>query len=160
MKIKFLSAQARLPQKATAYSAGFDLYTPRDFVITPGRNVVPLDIAIAIPSGMEGQIRPRSGFSAKGVEGYPYISDKPLTYDSAAPTRYNADVLLGTIDSDYRGCIGVLLKSHEQKPFVITEGTRIAQLVIAPYVITDMELKDALDDTKRGDGGFGHTGTH
>ena len=122
------------------------MYVPADTVIKPERNVVPLDISIAIPSGFEGQIRPRSGFSAKGMEG-------------ATTKRYDADVLLGTIDSDYRGVVGVLVKSNETEPFTITQGTRIAQLVIAPYHAEEMEECDELDNTERGAGGYGHTGT-
>lgn len=153
MKVKLLSEGAQLPKKATVRSAGFDLYVPNNIVIKPGRNIVPLDISIAIPLGMEGQIRPRSGFSAKGMEGYPYKNGAVKE-----PLRYDADVLLGTIDSDYRGCVGVLVNSHENIPFIIVKGTRIAQLVISPYTITDMEECDELDETVRGDGGFGHSG--
>lgn len=146
MKVKLLSEGAQLPKRATDCAAGYDLYVPADAVIKPGRNVVPLDISIAIPSGFEGQIRPRSGFSAKGMEG-------------ASTKRYDADVLLGTIDSDYRGVVGVLVKSNETEPFTIAQGTRIAQLVIAPYHAEEMEECDELDDTERGAGGYGHTGT-
>lgn len=159
MQVKLLSDNAKLPQRATEQAAGFDLYTPEHIVIKPGRNIVPLDISIAIPFGMEGQIRPRSGFSAKGMEGLPYAGGDAMRIDDTEPTRYDADVLLGTIDSDYRGCVGILVNSHETEPFVIAKGTRIAQLVIAPYAMVDVEKTDALDETKRGQGGFGHTGT-
>lgn len=158
MKVKLLSKNARLPQKATDYSAGFDLYVPANTVINPGRNIVPLNISMAIPLGLEGQIRPRSGFSAKGMEGYPYVDESSTNNTKGAPGRYDADVLLGTIDSDYRGCVGVLVNSHESSPFIISKGTRIAQLVIAPYTIVGMEETSTLDETIRGDGGFGHTG--
>lgn len=150
MKVKLLTDNAHIPTKTTEQAAGFDLYAPEDAVINPGRNILPLNISVAIPRGLEGQIRPRSGFSAKGIEGRSPISNETQ--------RYDADVLLGTIDSDYRGCVGVIIKSNETAPFIVAAGTRIAQLVIAPYSIVSMEPVSTLDDTERGDGGFGHTG--
>lgn len=155
MKVKLLSEDAQLPRKATEEAAGYDLYVPKDSIIWPGRNIVQLDLSLAIPHGMEGQIRPRSGFSAKGMEGYPCSND----IKEHKSRRYNADVLLGTIDSDYRGCVGVIINSNEENAFILNKGTRIAQLVIAPYSIVDIESCDELDDTARGEGGFGHTGT-
>lgn len=159
MKVKLLSKGAQVPAKATDQAAGFDLYVPNNTVINPGRNIIPLDISIAIPRGLEGQIRPRSGFSAKGMEGHVYAGESSATNLSEETKRYDADVLLGTIDSDYRGCVGVLVKSNETTPFVIAGGTRIAQLVIAPYSIISMEPTTTLDNTERGEGGFGHTGS-
>lgn len=159
MKVKLLSEGAQVPAKATDQAAGFDLYVPNNTVINPGRNIIPLDISIAIPRGLEGQIRPRSGFSAKGMEGHVYAGESSATNLSEETKRYDADVLLGTIDSDYRGCVGVLVKSNETTPFVIAGGTRIAQLVIAPYSIISMEPTTTLDNTERGEGGFGHTGS-
>lgn len=159
MKVKLLSEGAQVPTKATEQAAGFDLYVPSNTVINPGRNIVPLNISLAIPRGLEGQIRPRSGFSAKGMEGHTYVDENSVANLSEEAKRYDADVLLGTIDSDYRGCVGVLIKSNETVPFVVARGTRIAQLVIAPYSIIGMEVSTTLDDTERGEGGFGHTGT-
>ena len=158
MKVKLLSKGAQLPKKATDRSAGFDLYVPENTVIKPGRNIVPLNISMAIPLGLEGQIRPRSGFSAKGMEGYPYINEDSIKNPGSEAKRYDADVLLGTIDSDYRGVVGVLVKSNETEPFIVGKGTRIAQLVIAPYTIVGIDQVEELDDTTRGNGGFGHTG--
>jgi dUTP pyrophosphatase len=154
MKIKLLSENAQLPKRATDNAAGYDLYVPANTVINPGRNIVPLNIAIAIPKGMEGQIRPRSGFSAKGIEGY------PVNVAIAEAKRYDADVILGTIDSDYRGNVGVLIKSNEKTPFEIAKGTRIAQLVISTYYSDTLIVSDTLDDTERAQGGFGSTGTN
>lgn len=153
MKVKLLSEGAQLPTKATEEAAGYDLYVPKDIVVKPGRNIVPLDLSLAIPHGMEGQIRPRSGFSAKGMEGRVHNSPSEET------KRFNADVLLGTIDSDYRGCVGVIINSFEKESFILNKGTRIAQLVIAPYNSVCIESCTELDETKRGEGGFGHTGT-
>lgn len=158
MKVKLLSEGAQVPTKATNQAAGFDLYVPSNTIVNPGRNIIPLNISIAIPHGLEGQIRPRSGFSAKGMEGHIYIDENSITTLSEETKRYDADVLLGTIDSDYRGCVGVLVKSNETTPFVIAGGTRIAQLIVAPYSIIHMEVATTLDNTERGEGGFGHTG--
>lgn len=159
MKVKLLSKGAQVPKKATDQAAGFDLYVPKNTVIYPGRNIVSLDFSVAIPLGLEGQIRPRSGFSAKGMEGYQYVDKNSINNLDGDASRYDADVLIGTIDSDYRGCVGVLVKSEESEPFIIVQGTRIAQLVIAPYTIVGIEETDNLDTTERGEGGFGHTGT-
>ena len=158
MKIKLLTEDAHVPTKATEQAAGFDLYVPTNTIVNPGRNIVPLNIALAIPRGLEGQIRPRSGFSAKGIEGYSYVDENSINDPRGEAKRYDADVLLGTIDSDYRGNVGVLIKSNESEPFIVAAGTRIAQLVIAPYSILCMEPTTSLDDTERGDGGYGHTG--
>ena len=150
MKIKFLSDTAQMPTRADKGAAGFDLYVPQDTVIHPGRNIVPLDFAIELTGESEAQIRPRSGFSAKGMEGY-CIQD-----DSC--NRYDADVILGTVDKTYRGNVGVIIKSYEKQPFLIKQGTRIAQMVISHCYLGELELVEDLSDTERGEGGFGHTG--
>jgi dUTP pyrophosphatase len=125
----------------SAGAAGLDLASAADEPITlaPGaRAVVPTGLAFAIPQGFEGQVRPRSGLARKhGV------------------TLTNAP---GTIDSDYRGEVQVLVINLGDAPHVIQPGDRIAQLVIAPVVEAELEEADSLDETKRGDGGFGHTG--
>lgn len=107
--------------------------------LRPGQfAMVPTGLQIALPSGTEGQVRPRSGLAAKhGVT----VLNSP-----------------GTIDSDYRGECKVILINHGSEPFVIERGERIAQLVVAQYVPIQFELVDALDDTERGAGGFGSTG--
>lgn len=157
MKIKLLSSGAKVPTRATEKSAGYDLYVPQDTTINPGRNIIPLNISVAIPSGYEGQIRPRSGFSAKGVEGYPATGQ--AQYDPK-PQRYDADVIVGTIDADYVGNIGVLVKSYEKEAFYVAKGTRIAQLVIEKHLSEEFEVVGSLDETERGTGGFGSTGTN
>jgi dUTP pyrophosphatase len=129
------------PVKQTAGSAGFDLAaaTETDVVIAPGqRALVPTGIAVALPPSTEAQIRPRSGLALKhGV------------------TCLNSP---GTIDADYRGEIKVLLINHGDAPFVVTRGMRIAQLVVAPVAQARFVVSLDLDDTARGDGGFGSTG--
>jgi dUTP pyrophosphatase len=141
IRVKRLRPNAELPRYQTAGAAGMDLHAALEAPITlaPGARVlVPTGLAFAIPNGWEGQVRPRSGLAAKhGV------------------TVINAP---GTIDSDYRGEVGVVLVNHGQQPFVITQGERIAQIVFAPYAQATLDEVDALDETARGAGGYGSTG--
>ena len=129
------------PVKQTSGAAGFDLAAAveGDVVIGPGqRALVPTGIAVALPPSTEAQIRPRSGLALKhGV------------------TCLNSP---GTIDADYRGEIKVLLINHGDAAFVVTRGLRIAQLVVAPVAQARFVAALELDDTIRGDGGFGSTG--
>ena len=132
-----------LPAYQSAAAAGLDLLAavPADapLTIAPGRHAaVPTGIAIALPAGTEAQVRPRSGLAR-----------------SHGVTVLNAP---GTVDADYRGEIQVLLVNHGDAPFIITRGMRIAQLVIAPVARARLIEVAALDDTQRGDGGFGSTG--
>ena len=130
-----------LPSYATIGSAGADLRAAvgKPLVIQPGeRALVPTGIAMALPANHEGQVRPRSGLAVKfGL------------------TVLNAP---GTIDADYRGEIMVPLINLGAEEFVVEHGLRIAQLVIAPFHQADFHLVDDLEDTARGDGGFGSTG--
>ena len=150
MKIKLLSEGAKCPTKADQGAAGFDLYVPKDSVINYGRNVLPLDFSIQLEHKHEAQIRPRSGFSAKGIE---------ATLPDGNVVRVDADVILGTIDETYRGNVGVIIKSYEKEPFVVAKGTRIAQMVISECYMGTLEIAEELNETERGEGGFGHTGT-
>ena len=131
-----------LPTYATAHAAGMDLLAAVDGPLTlaPGnRQLVPTGLSIALPPGTEAQIRPRSGLALKhGI------------------TVLNAP---GTIDADYRGEVKVLLANLGQEDFVITRGMRIAQMIVAPYLRVSWDLLDNLEDTERGEGGFGSTGT-
>jgi dUTP pyrophosphatase len=124
------------------YAAGLDLASAADgpVSIAPhgGRAAVPTGLALEIPVGYEGQVRPRSGLARK-----------------AGVTILNAP---GTIDADYRGEIVVLLVNLGEEPYTINSGDRIAQLVIAPVTRGDFEEATELSTTDRGDGGFGHTG--
>ena len=130
-----------LPSYQSERAAGLDLSADVDgeLVLAPGqRRLVPTGLAIALPPGFEGQVRPRSGLALKhGV------------------TVLNAP---GTIDEDYRGEVSVLLVNHGQEPFVIQRGMRIAQLVIARYERVAVTLVTELEDTARGSGGYGSTG--
>lgn len=133
-----------LPAYQSAAAAGMDLIAavPEGEIVTiaPGHHaMIPTGITMALPNGTEGQVRPRSGLAAKhGV------------------TVLNAP---GTIDADYRGEVQVLLVNHGNTVFAVTRGMRIAQLVVAPVIQAAVRLVDKLGDTKRGNGGFGSTGT-
>jgi dUTP pyrophosphatase len=130
-----------LPAPATAGSAGCDLAAAIEGEITlaPGARVlVPSGFAIALPPAFEAQVRPRSGLA--------------LAHGIVLP---NAP---GTIDSDYRGELKVILMNAGAEPFTLRRGDRIAQLVVAPVVAAVFDEVDSLDDTGRGSGGFGHTG--
>jgi dUTP pyrophosphatase len=125
----------------SAGAAGLDLASAASapIEIAPGARVaVPTGLAFAIPAGFEGQVRPRSGLARKFG----------LTLPNAP----------GTIDSDYRGEVLVLLANLGAETYVVQPGDRVAQLVIAPVVVADLEEVATLDETERGDGGFGHTG--
>ena len=130
-----------LPAYATAQSSGLDLAAALadDVVIGPGQHaIVPTGVAIALPDGFEAQVRPRSGLAAKH-----------------AITVLNSP---GTIDTDYRGEIRVVLANHGAASFTVSRGMRIAQLVVAPVSRIIWNEVDALPDSPRGEGGFGSTG--
>lgn len=130
-----------LPAYATEQSAGMDLRANIDspVVLQPmERRLIPTGLYIALPPGHEAQVRPRSGLALKhGI------------------TVLNAP---GTIDADYRGEVGVLLINLSEQPFTINDGERIAQMVIAKYEQATLCEVQALDETERGAGGYGHTG--
>lgn len=130
-----------LPAYATEGSAGMDIRAAveTDMTVPPGETVlVPTGFAIAVPPGYEAQVRPRSGLAIKHGVG---VLNSP-----------------GTIDSDYRGEVRIILSNFGKEPFVIRRGERIAQMVIAPFVRAEWEELGSLEDTQRGAGGFGHTG--
>ena len=142
MKINVIySGKHALPQFETLQSAGMDLRANIDapITLTPGdRALIPTGIAMALPSGFEAQIRPRSGLAYKhGVT----VLNSP-----------------GTIDADYRGDVGVLLINQGKEDFVIEDGMRVAQMVVAAYTQFTWNAVDNLDTTERGAGGFGSTG--
>ena len=159
MKIKLLLPTAKIPTKGSEEAAGYDLYVATDTIVFPGRNIIPTGVAIALDRGTHAHIRPRSGFSAKGFEGHAIDSLDVVSYREQAE-RFDASVLQGTIDSDFRNGIGVIVKSDETKPFMVTQGTRIAQMVILKHEEVTFDVVDELSETARGTGGFGSTGTH
>ncbi len=158
MKIKLLSSGAKVPTKGSDEAAGYDLYASENTIIYPGRNLIPTGVAIALERGTHAHIRPRSGFSRKGFEGHALTNGEQGYLEYAE--RFNADVKHGTVDSDYRDGIGVIVKSDEPKPFMVAQGTRIAQMVIIKHEEVEFEVVDQLNETARGTGGFGSTGTH
>ena len=133
-----------LPRYETGGAAGMDLIAalPEDMPLTlaPGaRALVPTGLAIALPQGFEAQVRPRSGLAAKnGVT----VLNSP-----------------GTVDCDYRGEVKVILINHGAEAFLIERGTRVAQMVVAPVTRAALHEVETLDETARGQGGFGSTGT-
>jgi dUTP pyrophosphatase len=145
LRVYKMRADAMIPRYETDGAAGLDLAACLDspLVLAPGQSVrVPTGLRIALPSGHEGQVRPRSGLAARhGV------------------TVLNAP---GTIDEDYRGEVQVLLINHGSADFTIESGDRIAQLIVAPVSRIEIEAVNeeaALGGTERGDGGFGSTGS-
>ena len=142
MKIKIINKSHNpLPQYATPLSAGVDLRANLEspVILEPmQRRLVPTGLYMALPPGFDAQVRPRSGLALKhGIT----VLNSP-----------------GTIDADYRGEVCVILANLSEEPFVINDGERIAQMVIARHEQAEWELVDTLDETERGAGGFGHTG--
>jgi dUTP pyrophosphatase len=137
-------ADLPLPAYQSAFAAGLDLYAavPADapIVLAPGAQAtIPTGITLALPPGTEGQVRPRSGLAARhGVT----VLNTP-----------------GTIDADYRGEVAVVLINHGQASFEVARGMRIAQLVVAPILRVTVSEVEHLEDTDRGSGGFGSTGS-
>ena len=139
--VKKLNSKVKLPSYKTEGSSGMDLiaFVDKPIEIKPNNSaLIPTGLSIAIPQDCEVQIRPRSGLAAKS----------------------NISVLNtpGTIDSDYRGELKIILFNHGNKEFIVKNNERIAQMVLAPILKVNFEEVDSLPDTIRGDGGFGSTG--
>lgn len=142
VKVKVVNiGRQPLPEYATSQSAGLDLRANIESPITLKpleRRLIPTGLRIALPEGYEAQVRPRSGLALKhGIT----VLNTP-----------------GTIDADYRGELMVLLVNLSSEDFVINEGERIAQMIIAKYETVTWEPVEVLDETERGEGGYGHTG--
>lgn len=142
MQIKIINkSDNELPSYGTEHAAGMDLraYLTEEVVILPmERKLIPTGLFVQIPEGYEAQIRPRSGLALK----------KGITVLNTP----------GTIDADYRGEIGVILVNLSQEDFVVRNGDRICQMVVARHEKVLWEISDELEDSGRGAGGFGHTG--
>lgn len=142
MKVNIINkGHQPLPQYATKQSAGMDLRANLDEPVTLKpleRKLIPTGLHIALPVGFEAQVRPRSGLALK----------KGITVLNTP----------GTIDADYRGEIGVVLINLSQEDFIVNDGERIAQMVIARHEKADFIEVEVLDETERGEGGYGHTG--
>ena len=142
MKVRIVNKSKHdLPSYSTVFSAGMDLRADLDKprMLKPGeRSLVPTGLFVELPRGYEAQIRPRSGLAIKkGVT----VLNTP-----------------GTIDSDYRGEIGIILINLSDEDFIINNGERICQMIITRHETIEWEETDLLNDTERGKGGFGHTG--
>ena len=139
LKIKKLKKEAIIPSYQTKEAAGFDLHSIEDIILNPGeRKLIGTGVAFEIEYGYEVQIRPRSGLAFKhGIT----VLNSP-----------------GTIDSDYRGEIKILLINHSNEKFEIKKGDRIAQAVVAPVIQAEIVEVEELSSTERGEGGFGSTG--
>lgn len=142
LKVKIINrGRQPLPTYATALSAGMDLRAniDEDITLQPmQRRLVPTGLHMALPEGYEAQIRPRSGLALKhGIT----VLNTP-----------------GTVDADYRGEIMVLLVNFSNEPFIVKDGERIAQMIVAKHEQVSFELTETLDETERGAGGYGHTG--
>lgn len=137
LRVKKLSEFATIPQRASKGAAGYDLSSAYDVEIEGrGKCIVHTDLAIAIPEGHYGRIAPRSSIAWKN----------------------HIDVGAGVIDSDYRGPIGVVLFNHSESTFKIARGDRIAQIIIEKISTPQIQQVETLDDTERGENGFGSTG--
>jgi dUTP pyrophosphatase len=139
-ELKFLRLHpaAKLPTRGSREAAGLDLYAIEAVMLEPGaRAAVRTGLAVAIPVGFYGRVAPRSGLAV----------------------NYGLDVLAGVIDSDYRGEIVCAIVNHGREAFTIDAGARVAQLIIEAIIAPDAVWADALDETARGAGGFGSTGS-
>lgn len=142
MKVKIVNKSHHpLPHYATPLSAGMDIranLTEPVVLNSLERKLIPTGLFISLPEGYEAQMRPRSGLAIKhGI------------------TLLNTP---GTIDADYRGEIGVILVNLSSEPFIVNDGERICQMVVAAHSCVEWQLEETLDETERGEGGFGHTG--
>jgi len=143
VKVKKLHPQAVIPRYMTEHAAGMDLCTVIEapVVLAPGeRTLLPTGLALEIPPGYEGQVRPRSGLALK--QGISLVNSP------------------GTIDADYRGEVGVIVINHGTVAVTFQPGDRIAQLIIAPVTQALLSEAEALSDSDRSAGGFGHTGVN
>jgi dUTP pyrophosphatase len=139
VRVKRLSPEAKIPKAAKKGDAAFDLFSTIDYELRPGeRFAVPTGIALEIPLGYEGEVRPRSGLALK--EGVTVLNTP------------------GTIDSGYRGEVKTIMINHSGESFKITKGMRISQLAIRPVPEVEFIEVDEISDTERGEGGFGSTG--
>ena len=143
MKLQIINkSHHALPEYATPQSAGMDIRANLDEPVTLNpmeRKLIPTGLYMALPAGYEAQVRPRSGLAIK----------KGITVLNTP----------GTVDADYRGEVCVILINLSNEPFVVNDGERIAQMVIAKHEQPEIVEVDVLDETERGAGGFGHTGT-
>lgn len=139
LKFAKLSENATVPTRGSTRAAGYDLYSAYDYSVAPlDKAIVKTDIQIAVPPGCYGRVAPRSGLAAK----------------------HFIDVGAGVVDEDYRGNVGVVLFNFSKETFEVKKGDRVAQLICERICYPELEECDTLDETARGAGGFGSTGTN
>ncbi|XP_052438456.1 deoxyuridine 5'-triphosphate nucleotidohydrolase, mitochondrial [Carassius gibelio] len=139
LKFAKLTENATTPSRGSSRAAGFDLYSAYDYTIGPmDKALVKTDIQIAVPHGYYGRVAPRSGLAVK----------------------HFIDVGAGVVDEDYRGNLGVVLFNFNKEPFEVKKGERIAQLICERICYPELQELQTLDETERGAGGFGSTGTN
>ena len=137
LRVKLTHPDAKLPTRGSLSAAGLDLYSVEKYRLAPGeRRLIHTGVNVAVPSGFYGRVAPRSGLALK----------------------FGIDTLAGVVDSDYRGEVGVILLNTGTQNFPIEVGDRIAQLVIEAILTPPIVQVDDLDDTSRGEGGYGSTG--
>lgn len=154
------------PKPADKTSIGYDLYVPESIFIEPhSRTIVPTNVSLNLPPSVEAKVEPRSGFSAKGMEGYGVRKEWrwllgiiPWRFSETGLMRFNADVINGKIDPGYKGNIGVIVKNDDDRGFILQEGTRVAQLTFYRTLRPRFKVVEELSCADRG-GGFGHSGT-
>eukprot|EP01117_Protostelium_nocturnum_P008416 TRINITY_DN3007_c0_g1_i1.p1 TRINITY_DN3007_c0_g1~~TRINITY_DN3007_c0_g1_i1.p1 ORF type:complete len:149 (-),score=60.43 TRINITY_DN3007_c0_g1_i1:82-528(-) len=139
LKVKKLSADAVIPTRGTAFAAGYDLSSAHECVVPArGKALVKTDLAIAIPEFCYGRVAPRSSLAWKN----------------------SLDTGAGVIDSDYRGNVGVILFNHSDQDYQVAKGERVAQLILERIYTPSVVEVESLDETVRGEGGYGSTGKH
>lgn len=153
--VKKIHDDAIIPEFAHATDSGADLYTSKDLSLAPRqKGIAPTGICVALPPGFGATIRNKSGNTVKGVSCKIKVNEEGLL----ASGRVDVTVYLGTIDNAYRGEIGIMVRNDSDFPIVIPKGTKLAQLVLEKIYQCDFEEVDSLDETDRGEGGFGSTG--
>lgn len=160
MELKFvkLSENAIVPCYGRVGDAGLDLFTAEAVILNPGETcVIPTDIAIQLPPGYEAQVRPRSGISLKGVDCEKVIEvyDTTKSFEDNFHCRAYLRVQLGTVDSNYRGNIGIITYNQETYPVLVPQGTKLAQLVVSPVINVELVETGKLNETERGEKGYG-----
>ena len=137
LRVKMLSENGRVPERGSRDAAGYDLFSAEEYRVGPcGKCLMKTDIAVAIPKGYYGRIAPRSSMAWK----------------------FHTDVGAGVVDSDYRGNVGVVMFNHGQEELVVKKHDKIAQLILEKIITPEIVIVDDLDETERGEGGFGSTG--
>merc|ERR1711913_274827 len=139
LQVAKLTEKAIIPTKGSQAAAGYDLYSAYDYVIPArGKVLAKTDIQVKVPHGTYGRVAPRSGLAWKN----------------------HIDIGAGVVDEDYRGNVGVVMFNHADTEFIVKKGDRVAQLVCEKIAYPDIEVLETLDETVRGEGGFGSTGTN